>query len=184
MLTIRCLHFLESVVLPLTEAAPSCCGTVLGGWPGVLLLALMYQIRVLQAVAFLCMPSPSLNYGVFFCTNDKKKKKTFSRHVCHMLKCITTVHLPGQECSPGAVTRAPGETGKLTLLWVMWLFFLWWENWGKRTPVRTSFQLTRASAARPDQPSSSPGPLQRDPTVLPKPHQCSRMEVDNRPLPG
>lgn len=30
----------------------------------------------------------------FFCTNDKKKK-TFSRHFCHMVKCITTLHLPG-----------------------------------------------------------------------------------------
>lgn len=63
MLTIRCLHFLESdALLPLTEPATSGCGTVLGGWPGVLPLALMYQIRVFQAVAFLCMPSPSLNY--------------------------------------------------------------------------------------------------------------------------
>ena len=63
MLTIRCLHFLESDgLLPLTEAATSCCGTVLSGWPGVLLLALMYQIQVLHAVAFLCMPSPNLNY--------------------------------------------------------------------------------------------------------------------------
>lgn len=59
MLTIRCLHFLESDgLLPLTSS----CGTVHGGWPGVLPLALMFQIRVLQAVAFLCMPSPSLNY--------------------------------------------------------------------------------------------------------------------------
>lgn len=184
MLTIRCLHFLESVVLPLTEAAPSCCGTVLGGWPGVLLLALMYQIRVLQAVAFLCMPSPSLNYGVFFVQMIKKKKNFLKTRLPHaeMYHNCTPAWSRVQPWS--CDTGAPGETGKLTLLWVMWLFFLWWEIWGKRTPVRTSFQLTRASAARPDQPSSSPGPLQRDPTVLPKPHQCSRMEVDNRPLPG
>lgn len=76
MLTIRCLHFLESdVLLPLTEPTAPCSGTVLSGWPGVLLLALMYQIQVLQAVAFLCMPLPSLNYGFF--VQMIKKKKTF-----------------------------------------------------------------------------------------------------------